>query len=328
MIVRAVRALIDTYDRSAGMSRGTAWDDPALAAVLRAPARERLRRGLALLAESKGLPELRALRVNRLAKALTGRVGELAAVSSRQDPDAMLLLGATRIQYAWEIRGGAYAQDVKRQRFERFWAELQHAEAPLRRAAELLPADPVPWNELQWYAMGVQAGRDELDRLWNELLWRWPALYSGHFTRVQAISAKWYGSDEEAAAFAEELVDRAKPGDPVAAVATTAHFEIAARRTDNMLEREAALRAHFGDPSVARLITRAADLWLQSPVPHPRTPEAHHLFGAAFHFAGDEERARHHLSRTDDRMPDRLPWGVTALAPARYYAKTRTALGV
>ncbi|TNY38295.1 hypothetical protein [Thermomonospora catenispora] len=309
------------------MSVGTAWDDPDLAAVLRAPARKRLRQGLALLAESRGFPELRALRVRVLARGLTGRLKELAAAPS-DDPDAMLLLGTTRIHYAWNIRGGAYAEHVKRERFQRFWAELQHAQAPLLRAADLLPPDPVPWDQLQRYAMGMQLEREELDRVWHEVLWRAPSLYSAHCTRVQAISAKWYGSDEEAAAFAEEVVDRAAPGDPVVAAAAAVHFEIAGRRIEDMSRCEAVLRSHFRDPAVTDLMVRAADRWLRSPMPHPRTPEAHHMFGAAFHFAGEEDRARHHLRQTDRRMPELLPWSVASLTPARYYAKTRAALGV
>lgn len=327
VIVGVIHALIDSYDRGAGMSVGTAWDDPDLAAVLRAPARKRLPLGLALLAEARGAPELRALRVRMLARTLTGRLNELAALSP-DDPEAMLLLGTTRIQHAWNIRGGAYARHVKQERFQRFWAELRHAQAPLLRAAELLPPDPVPWDQLQRYAMGMQSGREELDRVWNELLWRAPSLYSGHYTRVQAISAKWYGSDEEAAEFAEEVVDRAAPGDPVVAAAAAVHFEIANRRADEASRREVALRSHFRDPAVRHLMVRAADRWLRSPTPHPRAPEAHHMFGAAFYFAGEEERARHHLRQTDERMPELLPWSVTSLTPARYYAQVRTALGV
>ncbi|WP_119730221.1 hypothetical protein [Thermomonospora amylolytica] len=326
LIVRAIEALITAYDKTSRTSQGTAWDDPALADALRAPDQDRLRRGLALLAESRTNPELRALRVRKISRSVMDRLDELTVAADDENPDVLLLLGTTRIQYAWEIRGGAYARYVGEERFRRFWAELRQAEAPLRRAAELLPDDPVPWDELQWFGIGMQVGRRELDRIWNELLSRWPSLYAGHFSRVQAISDKWYGSDEEAAEFAEALVAQAKPGDPVVANAAAAHFEIAVRKMDKANIPEAALRNHFVQQPVYALLAQAADLWLQDPIPHPMTLDAHHLFGAAFYIAGDLDRARRHLGHLDRRMPDRLPWGAVSLTPGRYYSRARKAL--
>jgi hypothetical protein len=319
---------LTTLDKASRMSRAAAWDDPLLAGAARAVSKGRLGEGLALLARSQGDGELRALRVREFADAAVRHVAALEKSAATGDPDALLLLGATRIQRAWKIRGGSMARDVREDRFERFSAELEQAELPLQQAAELLPGDPAPWDQLQWHGIGMRVGRPELDRIWRELQMRSPDFYAGHVTRVQAISAKWYGSHEEAAEFAHKLVVTVPPGDPVVAIAAAAHFEIAWHAMDGVQQADDVLRDHFRQESVAEVMRSASELWLQNPQEHPRTLEAHHLLGAAFYFGGDHERARDHLAQTDHRMPHVLPWHVASLLPGRYYAKVRKQLGL
>ncbi|GAA2078753.1 hypothetical protein [Actinomadura alba] len=59
---------------------------------------------------------------------------------------------------------------------------------------------------------------------------------------------------------------------------------------------------------------------------HPRTLEAHHLFGAAFYFADDFERARQRLSQTG-KTPHEYPWGAFP-SPARAFKAARNDVGL
>lgn len=293
---------------------GPAWDDPALTAVLAQVRAGDLPAGHRLLAQCRDEPELRALRVTELAQAATGRGGDLARLCAARPGDADLSLwyGATLVKEAWKVRTSYRAEHIDGERFGAFWAALAAAGGPLHQAAELLPHDPVPWNELQWYAIGMQLGRPELDSIWTELHRRAPHHFAGQYTRVQALCKKWWGSDDEVVEFAESMALAAPPGDPTAAVLCAAHLENAADLEGDGAEGYMAL------PEVYGPLAAAADKWLAEPSRSPRGREADHLFGAVFWWAGDFDRARVHLARTGRTMPDRLPWGYENDPAATY----------
>ncbi|MEU6038748.1 hypothetical protein ABZ801_25395 [Actinomadura sp. NPDC047616] len=307
---------------SFGLREGTAWDDPALAAALPQVGAGRLDAGLELLTRSRSLPELRGLYLDRLSRAASGHSDRLAAMAAARpdDPDVHLWLGGTLVREAWDARGSAQSEYVSDEQFAQFWLILAGAGEPLYRAAELLPEDPVPWDSLQWHAIGLQLGRLELDRIWRELKDRHDGLYCGHYTRAQALCAKWWGSDADVLEFAESTVEAAKPGDPLAAILPVALLE-------NGMDADDGLEAYLSRPETHAALGAAADKWLTNMTEHPRTREAHHLFGAAFYFAGDVDRARHHLSQAGKTLPDGLPWGYWA-RPARAYKDALRDLGL
>ncbi|MFI7134085.1 hypothetical protein ACIBQ1_51020 [Nonomuraea sp. NPDC050153] len=323
-----ISAVADLLDKTSGMRMGKAWEDPALDLALPQVKAGRLHHGLELIKQARGNNELRALRVEKLAEAAGAHTGALSR-QAQDDPDALLWLGAAHIKHAWDIRGGSFAEYVGANRFQRFWQVLAEAEAPLRQAAQALPKDPVPWDQLQWHAIGMTSGRDELDSIWKELTARDPHLYPGHYGRAQALCAKWYGSHRELLAFARESVASALPGDPVTAMLALAHFEIAwSQDRDSDRSTQDGLEAYFGDPEVAGALSRAADKWREGSRPHPRSLDAAHLFGAAFYFGGHLRRAQGLLGEVGRRVPEVLPWAAASLTPGRRYARAIRDLGL
>ncbi|MEU4235478.1 hypothetical protein AB0F17_65385 [Nonomuraea sp. NPDC026600] len=327
-LIRVISAVADLLDKTSRMRMGKAWEDPALDLALPQVKAGRLPHGLELIKQARGNNELRALRVEKLAEAAAAHTGALSR-QAQDDPDALLWLGAARIKHAWDIRGGSFAKYVRANRFQSFWQVLAEAEAPLRQAAQALPEDPVPWGHLQWHAIGMSSGRDELDTIWKELTARDPHLYAGHHGRAQALCAKWYGSHRELLAFAHESVASAPPGDPVTAILALAHFEIAwSKNGDSDRSAQDGLEAYFGDSDVAGALSRAADKWRDDPRPHPRSLEAAHLFGAAFYFGGHLRRAQGFLGETGRRVPEILPWAAASITPGRRYARAVRDLGL
>jgi predicted Zn-dependent peptidase len=286
--------------------RSPAWQDAALAAVLPKVRGGDLRAGLRLLAGTRDDAEVRSLCLENLTKAALGQSAQLAELAAEDpaDPDLCLWLGATRIDEAWKARSAYRAEYVEAEQFGRFWRLLALAGPPLYRAAELLPADPVPWDKLQWHGIGMQLGRDELDRIWRELTDRSPSLYSGHISRAQALCKKWWGSDAEVLDFAETAVAEAEPGDPVTAVLATAHLEIGLE-----IGSWDDLNGYLARPSVHGALAEAADRWLAADRRHPRDLEAHHFFGAVFYRAGDHDRARRHLGPVARTSAPARAWG-------------------
>ncbi|GAA2786825.1 hypothetical protein [Crossiella cryophila] len=257
-----------------------------------------------LAAATQGDNELRADRIGKISKILVRNVDELGkiAAANPDDADLQLLLGATRIQHAWKVRTGATADQVSREQFEQFWFILGGAYDPLMHAAELRPADPVPWDKLQWRGLGLQVSRDEMDEVWQELTDRDPFHYGAHYSRVQVLCEKWQGSDREVLEFTNEVAQSAPPGEPLSALTVAAHLEV-------MMGNDAEPLDYFGRPHISAQLVRISDNWLAGLRPHHRNIEAHHLLGVGLYLAGERERARDHLSRVSARsVTDGLPW--------------------
>jgi hypothetical protein len=146
---------------------GRTWTDVALDAAVDAVNEGYLQAGIALLAETHGDPELRSLRSEALGDAAMGQSREIMELIEEADhrADVLLWLGRTIINEAWAIRGGGYASTVGSDRFKMFFATLSTAREPLMEAARLRPDDPVPWESMIWYGLGMQLGRSEEDAI-------------------------------------------------------------------------------------------------------------------------------------------------------------------
>ncbi|WP_329518800.1 M16 family metallopeptidase [Spirillospora sp. NBC_01491] len=302
-VTRALAAALGLPKKIRERRQEPAWQDPELTAALPRVRKGDLPAGLELLARTRDDTETRCLYLENLTDAAAGRSAELTrlAANAPGDPDTHLWLGATRIKEAWQARSAHRAEYVSGEQFGRFWRQLALAGRPLYRAAELLPGDPAPWDRLQWYGLGMQLGRDELDRIWRELTDRHPSLYAAHIGRSQVLSQKWSGSDAELLDFAEAAVAGAAPGDPVAFVLALAHLEVGLESGD--------LDDHLARPEVHAALAKAADRWLDASRTHPRTLEAHHYFGAVFYLAGDRDRARRHLANVGRTIAPERAWG-------------------
>ncbi|MBA9004388.1 MULTISPECIES: hypothetical protein [Thermomonospora] len=265
----------------------------------------RLRAAVPVLAGSRADPELRSLRVEALAKAAAGGSQGIEALLAEdpRNPDLWLWLGRTRVEEAWRIRPDARARSVQAAGYTAYTRRLKSAHDPLLRAAELFPDDPVPWESMMWMVLGLDVGREEKDALWMQAYRRWPTSYGAHAARVVTLSPQWGGTTEEMFDFARIGMSSASLEDPRAALIPLAYFEYFVQ------ERSGIIRGHsswFGSEE-CREVETAARGWFEGHAPHPRTIEAHNMFGAAFYLADARRPARQHLIRTYGR-PSGLPW--------------------
>ncbi|UOE17846.1 hypothetical protein NI17_013220 [Thermobifida halotolerans] len=312
------------------------WRNPALDAGVDAVEEGALNAGVTLLREARTDPELRALYVDALSEAAVGRSGQIRALltseTDRQEAaDILLWLGGTLISEAWKIRGAGAADTVGADRFKLFFATLTEAREPLLAAAEINPDDPVPWNGLQWFAIGMQLDRGEKDYIWQRVVERFPTLYPAHWGRLQMLSAKWGGSHEEMMEFARGSVESAPPGNPLTSMVALAHAERQLGRMSELASRRryvAAIRMNvtYYSDQVKQELVEAARRWCAAPVEHPRDLQAHNLFAWSFKEAYEEDHARWHLHQVGDRA-HRWPWGSGG-DPAGEFAKARSRFGL
>lgn len=278
------------------------WADPALDQAVDAVRRRYLHVGVGLLAATRLDPELRAQRVEALARAAIGQSRDVMALlaQDQSNPDLWLWLGRTLVEEAWLLRPDVRARSAQAGRVRRFHQAMERAREPLRAAATLLPTDPVPWECLMWMALGLDAPRAEKDALWLECARRFPTLYPANVARLITLSPSWGGTTAEMFEFARVAVSRSIEGDPLPALVPLAHFERNAERSGGR---------HWFDDEALREIVSAAGSWVERRriMPHPRAIEAHNVFGAAFYLADLRRPARGHLVRTGGRF-SRLPW--------------------
>lgn len=258
------------------------WHDPALSAAVDAlddPDAPGLTAARAVLAEARTEPEVRSLRTEVLAERLVGSGrGLIGRAMDTVDAELSLLAGAVAVREARVIAEGSRDPDAARMTH----AYLRRAVGPLNQAAELVAADPVPHDLLQYAAAVLNPA--EREDAWQQAVKRAPRLFSAHRTRIDLLP------DEQAIAFARDTARAAGSGDPRIALVAYAHLRAGARL--------ASRRAYFG-PAGGPVRGEIADLaarFLAAARPHPRTPQAHALFAAAFAAMASPDLAAPHLA--------------------------------
>ncbi|MFA1543928.1 hypothetical protein [Actinomadura monticuli] len=284
---------------------GRPWHDPDLDRAVDAVQARFPRPAVHVLAESRGDPELRSVRVEALAKAAVGlsRGVEALVAEDSSNPDLWLWLGRTRLEEAWRIRPEARARAVQAGSYTTYTTSMQAAREPLMRAASLWPDDPVPWEAMLWYALGLGLDREEKDALWTQASGRCPTLYGAHVARLVSLSPQWGGLTDEMFGFATGVMAGASSEDPRAALIPLAYFEYFVQERSGIIRGASS----WFSPEERRDVDNAARCWFEGRRLHPRAIEAHNLFGAAFHLADVRRPARQHLLRTRGR-PSSLPW--------------------
>lgn len=285
--------------------RGRPWTDPILDQAVDAVSERYLRVAVPALAETRHDPERRSLRIEALAKAARGASRSIESLLSTDpgNPDLMLWLGRTRIEEAWQIRPEPRGRAVQAAGYKAFTKMVQSARSPLMAAAERLPDDPVPWECMIWVGLALEVEPEDRDLLWQHAENRCPSLYGANMARVITLSPQWGGVAEEMFDFARLAISMAPREDPRAALIPLAYFEYFVQERSGILRGSS---SWFSDEEI-REVGSAARGWFEGAHPHPRTIEAHNLFGAAFHLADARRPARQHLVRTNGR-PSRRPW--------------------
>lgn len=333
VLTTILQKILERQVAKAGITVGDIWHDPDLAAALPAVRAGDITRARELLAT--GDPHLAAFRLNVLSSECTPHLDALEERYGDDDPLLLLLGGSARIKASWDIRGSGWAAGVGEDRFDRFHAFLEPAVGVLMRAAELAPEDPRPWNELQWYCLGMDIRREDLDRMWLELCSRDSWHHHGRYARLQVLCRKWRGSHEEMFAFARENAALAGPGDACLGLLPAAHKENImltvrdSEEIDTYGDVEEFVRGYFADPGVHGEVAGAADRWLSGDfTSDPEYVNVAHLFGAPLYYGGDLERAARVLAHAGRVLPEDSLWGHVSPWPPSDYRGALKACGL
>ena len=240
---------------------------------------------------------------------------------SPEDPLVAAVRAVLAMQQAWAARGHAQAEYTSTEQFESFAAGLERAEQLAERAAELAPDDPTPWATLVEIARGQGVTQEEFERRVDELFARAPHHVDGSFAVLQALCAKWRGSDEIMFECARGLASGAPAGSATCLLPVMAHVERHTQLQDGAGGPAAAAR-HMESAATRAEMHDAVACWLAGPDGGPRPGGrlfGHNLAAYAFWLADDRDAARPHLEAIG-RSVTRVPWS--------YYHEPGEALGV
>jgi hypothetical protein len=139
--------------------------------------------------------------------------------------EAWLVRGAHGVQWAWEARSRASAEDVPENAWPIFFERLKQAWSDLNQALELNPADPTPFGHLIPCAMGLQLDKDVVFSCLQNSIDRSAMSWKAHTAALWYLCKKWHGSHEEMFEFARAVSANAPEGSGLHALIPIAHQE-------------------------------------------------------------------------------------------------------
>lgn len=239
-----------------------------------------------------------------------------------QDPDSTLAWGLALRDWAWDARGGGYANTVSERAMNLFGERLMQALPLLRTAAELSPCDPNPLDGLIWTGMALGAPRKQIQDWFEEGIRRDRWNLDLHHSRLQTLCPKWDGSNEALLQFVDQVSASAPAGSDLQALVPMAHYEVAARMSDDAPEIES---RYWRSKPVAdavilahrRLLSRDANGDTLERI------KSRGAFAYAFWQMGAKQAAREEFAFLGKRLPG-LMWECS-MTPARLFKQARAA---
>ncbi|MFE0648903.1 hypothetical protein ACFVZH_09985 [Streptomyces sp. NPDC059534] len=244
--------------------------------------------------------------------------GEAAFVSAWEkavgpdDPDLAAVRAEAVVRLAWQLRGGAWAEDTSPRRFRDFHGVLAASHEVIAHAVELAPQDPTPLRSELWAGIGRGRSHEEMRALWSRITALDPYHCGAHLDALQYWCAKWHGSRELATSFAREAAEGAPAGSLLTVLPLVAWFEH---------RPEEAKPAAFRTPGLTALVDAAlVDVAAARP-DHPRLAPTRHLLA---YFLTQQARypAAVEQFRLVDGHVNALPWRYFH-DPAAAYCRTR-----
>ncbi len=266
-----------------------------------------------------------------------GSNGELGKfhMEFRPTPDADVLVGGIRTQWAWRYRGGATGDKVKVDAGVKFFNELAAANEALDRALEAQPDNVVAQGFRIRTAMG-EGDRDQCKILTERLVQSNDPPMEGLGAALQSLCPKWGGSLEQLFAFARDVAQCKNVHAARHALLARAHVET---WLDAMMDDDASVHTEYQNYLTREDVTQ--EIIEASTVFHAEMTDnikfqndgfaaqfAHNNFGYALYRAGQFALAATHIEAIKDN-PSETPWGYSFGANnAAQWLKLRKQVGL
>ena len=290
--------------------------DPRAAAIVQSAENGDLDGLIAALGEARTIEEREALTAVLPDIPGSAQLFDTWVEREPDSADAWLARGAHGVGWAWEARGGGYAEYVDDEEFKVFFERLRRAEESLQRAVELSPEDPVPWTHLLTSGRGLQVPKEEQWMRYEESKRRHPFLPVANAMMLQYLCQKWFGSDIESLEFAGGVAREAPDGSPVIGVLPSAHIEV---WLDLHRRENGNPAAYISGPEVRQEIREMAErsVLREDFAVDIVTAPAVNTFAFAFYCMDEDDTAAQLVKRLGTRRTE-LPWDFFSDGAKRY----------
>jgi hypothetical protein len=150
--------------------------------------------------------------------------------SGRPKSHVLTVSGEALTRYAWDARGGGWAETVTPEGWRGFQERLRLARAALTEAWELDNTNSLAAASMITVCMGEGADRQEMERWFKRALDADPGNFNACSRKLTFLEPKWGGSAEDMLAFGRELLRTST--DPrsvrLATVLVDVHWNLAA----------------------------------------------------------------------------------------------------
>jgi hypothetical protein len=160
------------------------------------------------------------------------------------------------VKWAWEARGGGWANTVTDDGWRLFAERLDKAEKAAEEGWALDPLDPDCSRVMVTVCMGKGLDRDVMERWFGRAMQADPDCLAACAAKLNYLYPKWHGSAAETVAFARECIENGSAGSRIPLLAVDAHVELAQRSEDEA--------AYWASPAVWRDVRAAYEKVLKA----------------------------------------------------------------
>lgn len=224
-------------------------------------------------------------------------------IGEQRTPIALAVAAVNDMKWAWEARGGRYANFVKSDQWRNFSERLQIVRTSLQAAwnADQKDASIAPW--LIWCARGLSDSR-MARTAFEQATRRAPSIRATYSSMLLSHASKWGGSDEECLDFARQTMASAPPECGAAVLVVEAHYYLYEQLTPMSEE----YKAYWKSPMVRNEVLMADDVCLRSGLNGMNGVRNRHWLAYGLWKCGERLRAKAHFQELG-RASNEWPWG-------------------
>lgn len=139
---------------------------------------------------------------------------------------ALSLEGTFEVAFAWQARGGGFANTVTDEGQKLFAERLAKAQDALQKAYQLDPNSPHAPIKMITVEMGEGNGRAAMEKWFERAMAADPDSYQACVNKLNFLLPRWYGSDKEMLAFGRECYKTGNWRGRIPLMLMTAHINI------------------------------------------------------------------------------------------------------
>ncbi|SNS70015.1 hypothetical protein SAMN05421812_101466 [Asanoa hainanensis] len=262
-----------------------------------------------------GFRELTDPVLHQIAIGLAGRLLDRAVAEEAAAADPTSALAGTLwawrlVEDGWEIRTGAWGNEVSAEQWKGFRAHLRRAEQILIQVTARHPDYTSAWTERLHTARGLGLGQAEARRRYEKAMRAVPHFFPAQQVMIQQLCPKWGGSYDAMHSFADECAEASPPGSVNGAVVALAHIEHLLLVIRD--ESAGAGVAYLKRVNVQEDLRWAAEHSVLNPAfqPAPGWVAAHSAFAMAFSMGDNQPAAAKHYEAllAGGNLADETPW--------------------